>query len=270
MSATTTSVVAPDGVSLLVRTWSPSGERRAEVVVVHGLGEHGGRYLHVGEHLTGAGFEVRAPDLRGFGRSGGRRAYVDRFERFLDDTALLVAHRSDPGLPLVMIGQSMGGLIALSYALSERPGPDLLVLSAPAVDADIPASKRLAARLLGGVAPRLAIPNAIEGGQLSRDPSVGEAYLADPLVQTKTTTGLGRELLAAMDEAGSRMSTLAVPTLVIHGGGDTLVPTALSEPLGALGCVERIVFPDFRHEPFNEEGGAAALSAVVSWIEAHL
>jgi alpha-beta hydrolase superfamily lysophospholipase len=271
MTATTTTVTASDGASLLVRTWSPDGDHRADVVLIHGLGEHSGRYLHVGERLADAGYRVRAADLRGHGRSAGTRAYVDRFDVYLDDVTVIVPEADErPHPPIVMLGHSMGGLIALAYALSDRPSPDLLVLSAPLLGADISAVKRAAARFLGGVAPRLALPNDITADHLSRNPAVGEAYFADPLVYTRTTTRLGREMLAAMDATRARLPTLSLPTLVIHGGDDALVPPRTSAPLATLPGVERVVFDGFRHESFNEEGGAVALDAVIGWIERNL
>ncbi len=259
---------APDGTTLLRRKWPATGTGRAAVLLVHGLGEHSGRYGHVGEHLAAHGLTVQALDLRGFGGSQGTRAYVEHFDDYLDDLAGEVRSLREPGVPVVLFGHSLGGLIALSYVGSDRPRPDLLVLSAPALEANLSGIKKLAARVLGRVAPKLALPNDITGAQLSRDPSVGEAYFADPLVVTATTTRLGAESLGAMAAARDRLvDGIGIPTLVLHGGADTLVPTASSEALGRLEGVERIVFDGFRHECHNEEGGTVMLRVLTEWLD---
>jgi alpha-beta hydrolase superfamily lysophospholipase len=267
--STTEFVTAADGTRLLRRTWE-SPAPRASILLVHGLGEHSGRYEAVGDALAAAGYRVRAIDQRGFGRSGGPRAHVERFETYLDDLIPEIAALRDLGAPVVLYGHSLGGLIALAYTLSERPRPDLLILSDPALAADIPAPKRLAARALSRVAPKLMLPNGLTGDQLSRDPSVGEAYFADPLVATKSTVRLGAEGFRMMDETAERVAAgIPVPTLVLHGGSDPIVPPAATESLGGLPGVERVVFPGFRHEPHNEEGGAALLAAVTGWLDRH-
>jgi alpha-beta hydrolase superfamily lysophospholipase len=171
---------------------------------------------------------------------------------------------------VVLLGHSLGGLIALSYALTDRPGPDLLVLSAPAVDAAIPLYKKIAARVLGIVSPNKEIGNALDGAQLSRDLAVSERYFADPLLHPRTTLGLGRAALRAGDRARAESARLQVPTLVIHGGADTIVPPPISAPLGELPGVERVLFPSFRHECFNEEGGVQAIATIADWIESRI
>ncbi len=236
------------------------------VLIVHGLGEHSGRYEHVGEHFAAAGLATRSFDLRGFGRSGGRRAYADSFEQYLGDLADQLAWAREPGAPVVLLGHSLGGLIAARYLQGERPQPDAAVLSAPALVADVPAVKKAAARALSRVLPSLALPNDIAGDQLSSDPAVGEAYFADPLVYTKTTARLGAEILAAIDAANSRLDEIAVPLLVIHGGADTVVPPPASAPLAGLPNATRRLFPAFRHESFNERDKQEALDAVAGWI----
>jgi alpha-beta hydrolase superfamily lysophospholipase len=268
--STTEFTRAADGTSLLRRSWE-SESPRAAILITHGLGEHSGRYEHLGTRLSESGYAVRAIDHRGFGRSGGHRAFVERFDVYLDDLEPEVADLRSGGLPVVLYGHSLGGLIALAYTLGDRTRPDLLVLSAPAVAADIPASKRLAARVLGRVLPRLMIPNGLTGDQLSRDPAVGEAYFADPLVITKSTTRLGAEGFRVMDETAERVAAgIPVPTLVVHGGADPIVPPAASEPLGHLPGVERVVFPDFRHESHHEDGGEALVAAVTGWLDRQL
>lgn len=267
----TATIPAGDATSLLVHSLQPAGIPAGDVLIVHGLGEHSGRWLGVARRLQEAGLAVHAFDQRGFGRSGGRRAWLEHWDDLLDDLAVVVGDRVPAERPFVIYGHSMGGLVALGYALSDRRRPDRLVLSAPSIDAAVPALKRAAARVLARVSPRIAIRNDITGEQLAGDPVVGEAYFADPLVLTRTTARLGLEFLRAMHAARSALPQLSIPTLVVHGGADTLVPPGVSAPLGELPCVQRIVLPGLRHEWHNEPGrGEAALGTVIDWILAGL
>ena len=173
-----------------------------------------------------------------------------------------------PGLPLVLFGHSMGALIALTYACSERPVPGLLVLSAPPLEASVPGWQRLLAPVLGAVAPTVILANPITGDQLARDPDVGIAYFADPLVQPRSTTHLGAPLFSTMKRAREQLDRLHVPTLVIHGGADPLVPTEVNESLGSLPGVERRVLPDLPHETLNEPEGPEVVAGLVEWLRA--
>ena len=260
---------AADGTPLHVREWPASGKPWARVLIVHGIGEHSGRYERTGRLMSEAGLDVHAFDLRGHGLSGGRRMYVRRWEDFLDDVEVRMEAVREPGLPMVLFGHSLGALVALDYACSDRPAPDLLVLSAPPLNATVPGWQRLLAPVLGAVAPTLVIANPITGDQLTRDPAVGVAYFADPLVQPRSTARLGAQFLSAMRHTRTRIGRLCVPTLVIHGGADTLVPTAVSEPLAALPGVERRVLPDLHHESLNEPEGPEVVAGIVEWLRAH-
>jgi alpha-beta hydrolase superfamily lysophospholipase len=220
--------------------------------------------------MSEAGLDVQAFDLRGHGLSGGRRVYVQQWSEFLNDVEGRMAALRRPGLPTVLFGHSMGALICLTYACSDRPAPDLLVLSAPPLKANVPGWQRAVAPVLSRVAPNMILANPISGDQLASDPDVGIAYFADPLVQPRSTARLGAELLGAMKRAMGELNRLHVPTLVIHGGADTLVPTAGSEPLAALPGVERRVLPNLRHETLNEPSGPEVVAIVVEWLRAHV
>lgn len=258
-----------DGISLLIRTWAvPSGEPWATMLLVHGLAEHCGRYEHVGAQLAEAGIEAHGFDLRGFGGSGGPRASVDRWSQLHDDVEeRLVAARSiAPARPLVLYGHSMGGLIALGYMLDGRARPDLLVLSAPAIGADVPLWQRLLGGPLNRLAPGLLVANGLDTNDLSSDPAVRDAYLADPLNQHKTTVRFGHAFFAEQRRVSSALDRLSIPTLVIHGGLDRIVPTATSEVLDDRAGVVRRVYPGVLHELHNEPEGPRVVGDVVDWI----
>ena len=263
-------VSAADGTPLFLREWPAAGRPWATVLIVHGIGEHSGRYERTGRLMAEAGLDVHAFDLRGHGLSGGRRVYVRRWDDYLDDLETRLAAVRRPGLPLVLFGHSMGALIALTYACSDRPEPDLLVLSAPPLVAAVPAWQRTLAPILSRVAPTMVLSNPIGGDQLASDPAVGVAYFADPLVQPRSTTRLGVELFGAMKRGRDGLGRLHIPTLVIHGGADTLVPTAGSEPLASIPGVERRVLPNLRHETLNEPQGPEVVAGIVEWLRAHV
>jgi len=274
VSSTTSTVPAADGTPIVVRRWAATGEPWADVLIVHGIAEHSGRYEHVGGWLAEAGLEVTGYDLRGFGGSGGRRAWVgswgeyhDDLEERLGDVRLRAA-----GRPVVLFGHSLGGLIAYGYAVADppRPLPDALVVSAPAVDSNLPRWQQSMARVLTRVAPTFAVKNAFDGTILSRDPAVAERYLADPLNHHSTTTRLGAEALAEQKRALAALDRLSVPTLVYHGGDDRLVPTASSEVFAAAPGVTRRTYPGLRHESHNEPEGEAVIADAVAWLRSVL
>jgi alpha-beta hydrolase superfamily lysophospholipase len=258
-----------DGLVQLRRHWAVESPRAA-VLVIHGIAEHSGRYEHVGRFLADRGFDVVAIDQRGFGQSGGRRAYVKSFEDFFDDVEDQMAQVRTLGVPVVMLGHSMGGLIALSYTLTSRPAPDLLALSAPALGANIPGPLRALTPLLARLAPRLQVPSPVNGDVLSTDPAVGAAYMADPLVVRLATPALGHALMRQMQWANANLSNLAVPTFVMHGADDQLVPARSTRVLGELDVVTRRTYPALRHEVFNEPVYRTILQELVDWMTEQL
>lgn len=255
--------------SQLVRTWEPEATPLAEVVLVHGISEHSGRYERTGSILAEAGFRVTAADLVGCGATGGRRGHVDEWSVFLDQAEALLEDARATGRPTVLMGHSMGGLIALDYATSGRPAPDLMVLSAPGLIGGAAWQRRVASTL-ASVVPTVRLPTALKGEQLSRDPSVGEAYFSDPLVFTSASVRMGAELFEAMTRVNRDLHLLAVPTLVIHGGADTVVPASSSVPLGELPAVERRLYPTLRHEVLNEPEGPEIVAEIAMWIKSSL
>jgi alpha-beta hydrolase superfamily lysophospholipase len=266
-----------DGLELRTLHWPAVGTTRAHLLIVHGIAEHAARHAHVASRFASAGIETHAYDLRGFGASTGRRAYVDRWSQYHDDVEdRLVSIRAVArDLPVILYGHSMGGLIAIGYALADppRPEPDLLVLSAPAIAARLAHWKRALADVLGRVAPHLEIPNELPPGALSRDAEVEVAYRSDPLNMHRTTSRLGMELLHEQARVQSRLAqigALPVPTYVLHGTDDPIVPVSASASLERRGNVTRRVYPSLRHEMHNEPERDAVIGDTLAWIETSL
>ena len=253
----------------LIREWVPQGKPRAHIVLVHGLAEHSGRYERTGTLLADAGFYVRAFDLLGAGGSGGRRWHTDEWSRYHDQVQSHLEWARSRGGPIVLMGHSLGGAICLGYLIDERPQPDLAILSAPALSGGSSWQRPLAS-ILGRLTPKLTIPNPVNGEHLSRDPNVAEAYFADPLVITKSTCGFGSAAFEEIDRLVEEHHRLAVPTLVIHGGEDVLVPTRSSEILAELPNVDRKVYEGLRHETLNEPEGPEVVADIVSWLNEKL
>ena len=173
----------------LRRQWSASSPW-AVVLVLHGLNEHSGRYEHVGEHLAGAGLEVRAHDHRGHGRTWGRRSYLEDFTDFLDDVEdHIVSLREEfAGLPLVLLGHSMGGLISHAYCVDGRPAPDLLVTTGAALaPVGVPGWQKKLASVMARVLPKVRVGGKIDPEILSRDADVQAGYVHVPLVPVGVT-----------------------------------------------------------------------------------
>ncbi len=267
----------PDATTLRTLHWAPVGEPWAVALIVHGLGEHAGRYETVAAALTEAGIDVHGYDHRGFGGSSGFRAYVDHWTQLHDDLANRVeATRAErPGLPLVVYAHSLGGLVATGYVVpgEGRPLPDLLVLSAPAIEAVQPAWKKRLASILAGIVPRMQLGNGLGKDGLSRDPSVQAKVDADPLCIGTSTVRFGAEAFAEQDRLRGLLPGLAampVPTYVLHGSDDPIVPVRSSEVLGAKGGVTRRVWPGLRHECHHEPEHHEVLAAVVAWIRSQV
>lgn len=264
---------AGDGTVLRTLRWRPEGPPWAGLLLVHGLGEHAGRYDHVARQMADAGIEVHAYDHRGFGASGGPRAYVRRWADLHDDleARLEAARAAMPDMPLVLYGHSMGGLIALGYVLSDgpRPQPDLLVLTSPGLDSTIATWKQRVAPVLSRIAPRLRLPNGFRPGDLSRDPSVDERVANDPLCQSSSTARIGAEGFAEQRRVRGALAhgrLLPIRTYVIHGDVDPIVPVEASAELERYPNATRRVYPGLRHETHNEPEGPEVVDDTIAWI----
>lgn len=267
--STVETVAARDGTPLLTRAWPVAGDPWGTILVVHGLGEHSGRHDATGGRFAAAGLAATSFDQRGFGASGGRRAFVERWEDYLDTIEdRLGAGRLD-GLPSAIYAHSLGGLVVADYLLSDRPQPDVAVLSAPALGGGN-AYLRALARVLDRAWPTFELANPWDGRKIAREPQPPVVADPDPLGVAVTTARLGHLLFRAMDRVNARLAErdgFPVPTLVVHGGDDTLVPTASTAFLEQFPSVERRVYPGVRHEPHHDPfDGERIVAEVIDWL----
>jgi alpha-beta hydrolase superfamily lysophospholipase len=262
-----------DSTKLLFR-WHPTDSAKGLVVLIHGFGEHSGRYLHVAEALNEGGYSCFAIDLRGHGRSAGPRAFVKRFSDYLDDVdaAVGLARERCPELPLILIGHSMGGLIVANWIAERGDAATGFVLSSPGmgVALSVPAWKDALGRVMSRLIPGLAIPTGLDPRLVSRDPQVVEAYVGDRLVLTRATARWYVEFLAAQQRALETAAGVTKPALVMQAGEDGLVDAAASARYAAALGGTDVTFTRYEglyHELFNEPERAEVLSAVVAWMD---
>lgn len=264
----------PGGAGVVLHTveWSPDdGEVVADVVLVHGYGEHSGRYAPVAEVLTGAGVRVHALDLRGHGRSSGlRRGDIDSFDRIVDDVDAYVASVGGD-LPLFLYGHSMGGLAVVRLAERDDSRFAGLVITSPALATagSIPAPLVAAANVIGRIAPGLRTI-ALDGDAISRVQAIRDDYDRDPLnFRGKLTARTGREMNVAMGAALAEASRITCPVLLLHGEADTLTaPEGSARLAAALGSadVTHRTWPGAYHELHHEPERDEVLASIVEWI----
>jgi lysophospholipase len=266
-------LTAFDGLTIFHQAWLPDGDPGATVMLIHGLGEHSGRYAHVAEALTDAGIAVHALDHRGHGKSEGKRTFVKSYAEFMQDLVQFRAHieAQHPGLPLILLGHSMGGNLAVGHVLEHQAGLAGLALSGAAlqVGSDLTPGKLKAFRLIAKIAPSFR-PEGLSAEAISRDPAVVAAYQNDPLVFTgKISAGLGAALIDAMERFPARYGELTLPVLVLHGTDDQLASVDGSRALEAAAVnadVTAHYYEGLYHEIFNEPEQQQVLADLVSWI----
>jgi acylglycerol lipase len=263
------------GVEIYWQAWLPdSGATpRATVVLAHGASEHGGRYAWTGEQLAARGYALYAIDHRGHGRSAGDRAVIDRMSNAVEDLHTLVekAHAAQPDRPLVLLGHSMGGAVALAYTIEHESALDALVLSGPlaALEAASPV-QRVAGRVLSAVAPKLGVVG-IDSSAVSRDPEVVKDYDADPLnYHGKLPARTVAELSKAIDDFSEAVTRFKLPMLVMHGTADRLVPIAGGQMVAERSGSEDKTWKPYDglfHEILNEPERQQVLDDIADWLD---
>jgi alpha-beta hydrolase superfamily lysophospholipase len=262
------------GVELYAQGWLPDGPVRDVIAISHGYAEHGGRYGNLVERLVPQGYALYALDHRGHGKSGGKRALVDRMAWVIEDFHGFIGevrHRHG-GQKIKLLGHSMGGNVAFGYALRWPEDLSGLILSGPLIGGSAPAAQRLLVKLLSAIAPGLGTV-ALPPEAVSRDTQVVKAYAADPLVTIgKVPARTAHELFAPLPGYLQRAPGMKVPVLIQHGEADALVPLKGARPtIDAIGANDKTVipYPGLFHEIYNEPERDFVIGDLARWLERH-
>ena len=269
-----------NGVNFYIRGWDPTNNRpKALLSLIHGLGEHTGRYLHVGKSMTDAGYALVGFDLRGHGKSGGARGHFPSLNAVIQDirqfSKFLVQRY--PDIPHFLYGHSLGGLLSLSYALQYPAGLNGVIITGAALRSSLQEQKNKIAmvNLLGSLLPKVTVPSGLDATTISRDGDVVKKYINDPLVHDKTSLGLGKAALKAIEQCFTHGKKFIPPLLIMHGTDDKLTYPRGSEDFAKLVTetnkdVTLKLWDGLYHEIHNEPQKAEVFKVMIEWIEKHL
>jgi len=268
-----------DGLSFYIRGWEPDVRPKALLALIHGLGEHTGRYLHVGKAMTDAGYALVGFDLRGHGKSGGARGHFPSLNAVIQDIRQFFRFlvQRYPDFPHFLYGHSLGGLLSLSYAIQYKDGLNGVMVTDVALRSSLQEQKGKIAmvNLLGSLLPTMTVPSGLDAGTISRDSDVVQKYINDPLVHDKTSLGLGKSALNAIDMCFSRAGQFSHPLLIMHGTADKLTYPSGSEDFARLASeknndVTLKLWDGLYHEIHNEPEKAEVFKMMIEWVGKHL
>jgi len=267
------SLSAADGTPLYIADWPVDAASAAGdgIVLMHGLGEHCGRYVHVARWFNDCGYSVRSYDHRGHGRSGGARGDVPGADALLQDAKIVIDDfAQNLSAPPLLLGHSLGGLFAACYATRALSPLGGLILSSPALRIRLSGAQRLLLQVLGAITPGFGIPNGLKSRYLSHRQEVVDAYDSDPLVHPKISARLLRAMLEAIAFTQAHASTLSVNTLLLVAGDDHLVDASGSDDFfrklaPGVGTMHR--YTGFYHELFNEVEAGRVFDDMRVWLD---
>lgn len=268
---------AKDTLNIFVQGWEPDViQPKSVVCLVHGLGEHSSRYEHVAEAFCKEGFAFFTSDLRGHGRSGGARGDISSVEEFMQDidTLLEQARTRYPGLPIILYGHSLGGILVLHYSLNRKPDVKGVIATSSGLRTALEQqpAKIMAVRVLGSLMPHLAMPSGLETEAISRDKKVVDVYKADSLVHDKITLGFGKAMLATVQWTLEHASEFQLPLLLLHGKADRIAFPAGSIEF-ANGLKDKctlMLWDDAYHELHNELEKNEVFKTMTIWMDARV
>ena len=280
MKITDTTWEGRDGIKFFSRAWEPNyAKPKASIALIHGLGEHIGRYAHVGDALTDAGYALIGFDLRGHGNSSGARGHFPSLAAALQDIRQFFEQvtRRYPETPQFIYGLSLGGLLTLAYVLQYSAGLKGAIVTGVGLRSPLleQKAKVAMANVLGSLLPSLTIPTGLDPSTISRDPEVVKKYINDPLVHDKASLGLGKATLQAIDLCFARAKEFHLPLLIMHGTQDKLTYPNGSEDFAKLaqeagGDITLKLWDGLYHEIHNEPEKAEVFRVMVEWLDRHL
>jgi alpha-beta hydrolase superfamily lysophospholipase len=273
----TTTIVAKDGLNLFVRSWIPP-QYQGVIALVHGFGEHSGRYQHVANFLNTNGFAVVAIDNRGHGKSEGQRGHAPSFESYYNDVESLIDYTqktTKKDLPLFVYGHSLGGNLVLNTILRRHTeGISGIITTGPLIALAFKPSAFLLilGKLLRRIFPTLSQPGGVKPVHISRDKAVVDAYIKDPVVHGKVTTAAGMDLLEAADFLNTYAGKMPVPTLIMHGSDDFLTSQPASEAFAKRveGDITYRKWDGLYHEIHNEPEKEQVFAALLTWLTTYV
>lgn len=266
-----------DGLKIFGQEWKPDGKVKAAIALVHGLGEHSGRYGHVAEAFTSKGYSLTGFDLRGHGKSEGIRGHSPSYGALMSDISqnIGIVREHFPGVPVFLYGHSLGGNLVLYYCLTQKPDLKGAIVTSPGLGTaePVPAAKLILGKLMYNLAPAMQMENGLDRSGLSRDSEVEKIYSADPLVHSKISTRWAFDMLNngryIIDHAGE----FPIPLLLMVGTGDRLISVKLTEDLAHGVPISKITFrkwEGFYHELHNEPEKAKVIDAMTGWLDLEL
>ena len=265
-----------DNLSLYGQSWQPETEPKAVVCLVHGLGEHSGRYTHVAEYLAKGGYALLAFDLRGHGKSGGRRGHTPSFEAFMQDIDLFLADARGrfPDKPIFLYGHSLGGMLVLNYVLRRKPQLNGVVVTGAGLRSPIAEQKAKItfARIAGSLLPNVSMPTGLDANAVSRDPEVVQRYKDDPLVHGVSTLSMAKSGFEAIPYVFEHAAELTLPLLLMHGTADQLAYASGSQEVAKLvkGDCTLKLWEGLAHEVHNEPEKEQVLAYMTGWLDSHV
>ncbi|MDP3285513.1 MAG: lysophospholipase [Desulfobacterales bacterium] len=271
--------IKQNDLNIFYRRYKADSEK-AVMVIAHGLGEHSGRYVNVVERLVPKGITIYAPDFRGHGKSDGKRGHVLSFGEYLEDLHSIVEtalKEKKPGMKCFLLGHSMGGLIAINYAISRQATIDGLIISSPSlgVAVKVPAIKAALGKAMSSLWPGLSLNNELDASKISHDDKVVAAYKNDPLVHNRVSARWFTEFLCSMENANKEAKEIKVPVLMQIAGDDHLVNAdAAKSFFGRLAIKDKTLhaYDGLYHEVYNERENdkKIVIDDLEAWINSHI
>lgn len=266
-----------DHLEIFAQGWEPDQRApKAAICLVHGLGEHSGRYEHVAEAFTKDGYAMFGFDLRGHGRSGGPRGHFPSSEAVLQDIDLLFTHAREryPELPLILYGHSLGGILVLYYGLKRKPKVKGVIATSPGLHTALESQtgKIIAAQILGLIAPTVLLPSGLDAHAISHTQAVIDKYQQDPLVHDKISLGFGRTMLGVAKWTLEHAAEFPAPLLLMHGKEDRIAFPSSSIEFAAAAPEKStlVLWDEGYHELHNEPEQAEVLKTMLIWMNARL